>query len=85
MVNDAIITDPNDELFDLQQKYGIRISRSNKSDAVYIFKKVSHKIRIGHPINRNQEHLRNFENVPVKEKVTKDVVEKVIKMYLNKL
>ena len=28
-INDAIITDPKDELFDLQEKYNVKLSRSN--------------------------------------------------------
>lgn len=84
-ITDAIITNPNDELYDLQAKYNVKISRSNQSDAVYIFRRKAYRIRVGHPISRAQKHLHNFiENEEVRGKVTKDVVETVIKMYLNK-
>lgn len=83
-ITDAIITNPNDELYDLQTKYNVKISRSNASDAVYIFRKRSYIVRVGHPIPRTQKHLMNFrKNKEVHGKVTKDVVETVIKMYLN--
>lgn len=36
---DKLITDPNDELYDLQAKYNVKINRSCSSDAVYIFQK----------------------------------------------
>jgi len=85
-MTDAIITDPNDELYDLQKKYGVRISRSNKSDAVYVFKKTSYKIRIGHIINKASNHLMNFKrNEVVKGRVTKEIVEKVIQKYIDKM
>lgn len=86
-IKDAIITDPTDDLFDLQEKYGVKISRSNKSDAVYVFKSRSRKIlRIGHPINKKQNHLWNFDyNESVRGGVTKEIVEENINKYLNKL
>lgn len=86
-IDDAIITDPNDNLFDLQEKYGVKISRSNKSDAVYIFKSRSRKIlRVGHPINKKQKHLWNFDyNESVRGGVTKEIVEESINKYLNRL
>ena len=83
---DAIIKDPSDPLYELQQKYNVKISRSNQSDAVYIFRKRAHYLlRIGHPISRNQSHLKNFdENIPIKGKVTKDIIEEEIKRRLSK-
>ena len=86
-IKDAIITNPNDELFDLQEKYGVKISRSNSSDAVYIFKSRSRKIlRVGHPINKKQKHLWNFDyNESVRGDVTKEIVEESINKYLNRL
>lgn len=86
-IDDAIIADPNDDLFDLQEKYGVKISRSNKSDAVYIFKSRSRKIlRVGHPINKKQKHLWNFDyNESVRGSVTKEIVEESINKYLNRL
>ena len=86
-IDDAIIADPNDDLFDLQEKYGVKISRSNKSDAVYIFKSRSRKIlRVGHPINKKQKHLWNFDyNESVRGDVTKEIVEESINKYLNRL
>lgn len=85
-VNDAQITDPNDELYDLQKQYNIKISRSNKSDAVYIFKTKSKKMRVGHPISHKQNHLQNFMiNVQVKGNVTKQIVEEAIRKYIHKL
>lgn len=83
--NDAIITDPNDELYDLQAKYNVKISRSNKSDAVYIFKTASKKMRIGHYIPLTQSHIYNFQRNVIQKKVTKDVVEKAIIKYYHEL
>ena len=85
-LNDAIITDPNDDLFDLQSKYGVKISRSNKSDAVYVFKSRSRRMRVGHPINAKQNHLQNFIiNVSVRHEVSKKDVEAAIIQHINKL
>lgn len=80
-LNDAIITDPNDELYDLQKKYNINISRSNSSEAVYIFKTRSYIIRVGHYIPKNQKHIMNFSKNIVRNKVNRDVVEKIIKRF----
>lgn len=84
---DAIISNPNDELYSLQEQYGVKISRSNSSDAVYIFKSRSRPtLRVGHPISKNQNHLWNFKyNVAVKGNVTKEEVERAIKEYINRL
>lgn len=81
-IKDAIITDPNDELYDLQKIYNVKISRSNSSNAVYIFRNRNDKIiRIGHWIPENQKHIRNFDKNIVREKVNRNVVEKVIKQF----
>lgn len=82
---DELITNKSDELYDLQDKYKVKISRSQSSDAVYIFKRRDiFKLRIGHPIHRGQHHLNNFNvNVQV-PKVTKTIVEEQIKKYLNR-
>lgn len=84
-INDAIITDPKDELFDLQEKYNVKISRSNSSNAVYIFRNQKYKIRIGHPIPKNQNHIPDFDwNKSVfTNKVTKQLVEEIIKKNFN--
>lgn len=85
-VEDAQISNTSDELYSLQTKYNVKISRSNKSDAVYIFKTSSRKMRIGHPINRHQNHLQNFIiNISVRGKVTKEIVENAIIKYKDKL
>jgi len=81
MINDAIITNPNDELYDLQQKYNVKISRSNSSNAVYVFRNRNYIIRIGHWIPENQNHIKNFTENIVRDKVNKNVVEKVIKQF----
>lgn len=81
-MRDAIITNKNDELYDLQEKYNVKISRSNSSDAVYIWRNNKFKVRIGHPISKNQNHIWNFDiNEVTKERVGRGIVEKVIKMY----
>lgn len=86
MINDVLITDPNDELYDLQQKYGVKISRSNSSDAVYFYKTKKKQIRVGHAFAKESGHLMNFKrNKVVKGKVTKEVVEQAIKAYINEL
>lgn len=85
-VEDAQISNPSDELYELQSKYDVKISRSNKSDAVYVFKTKSKKMRIGHPINRSQNHLQNFIiNVPIRTEVTKQIVEEAILKYKDRL
>lgn len=86
-ISDAIISNPGDELYNLQKQYGVKISRSNKSDAVYIFKSRSRPIlRVGHPISKNQNHLWNFRyNVTVRGSVTKEEVERAIKEYIDRL
>ena len=81
MINDEIITNPNDELYDLQKKYNVKISRSNKSNAVYIFRTRSYRVRVGHHIPKNQNHIRNFSENIIEKNVNKDVVEKVIKKF----
>lgn len=80
-LNDAIITDPNDELYSLQKQYNVNISRSNSSNAVYIFRNRSYIVRIGHYIPKNQKHIMNFSENVVRNKINKDVVEKVIKRF----
>lgn len=75
--------DPNDELYNLQQKYNVKISRSNSSDAVYIFRTRKYQVRVGHPISKSQNHLHNFKNVPTKQKVTKQLVEETIQKFFN--
>lgn len=85
IITDAIITDPNDELYDLQTKYNVKISRSNQSDAVYIFKRRAYIVRVGHPILKGSNQLINFAvNVSVRGKVTKSIVENTIIKYQNK-
>ena len=85
-IEDAIITNPNDELFDLQEKYGVKISRSNKSDAVYVFKsRNKFVLRIGHPMTKEQykKHIHNYSEEITTRKVDYDAVENGIKRYLN--
>lgn len=85
-VADAQIKDPSDELYDLQEKYNVKISRSNSSDAVYFFKTAKAKVRVGHPISKKQNHLSNFRyNVVIKGKVTKNDVEEAIIKYKDKI
>lgn len=61
LIIDKIITDPNDELYDLQEKYNVKINRSCSSDAVYIFKnRTNFTVRVGHPIPKSMKHIRNF-------------------------
>jgi len=84
-LDDAQITDPNDELYDLQSKYDVKISRSNSSNAVYIFRKPSKKARIGHYINPNSEHLKNFFINFIRKKVDYHTVEECIKKIINEL
>lgn len=81
IIIDEIIKDPNDELYDLQKKYNVKISRSNSSNTVYIFRNRNKIIRVGHAISKNQKHIRNFEENIVSLKVNKEVVEKVIKEF----
>lgn len=86
-VEDAIITDPKDDLFDLQEKYGVKISRSNKSDAVYIFKsRNKFVLRIGHPMTKEQyrKHIHNYSEEITTRKVDYNTVEEGIKQYLNR-
>lgn len=85
LIIDKIITDPNDELFDLQSKYDVRINRSQSSDAVYIFRtRRGFCVRVGHPIPKSKNHIRNFTiNIETK-RVTKQLVESAIKQYLNR-
>lgn len=84
-IEDAQIVNPSDELYSLQQKYGVKISRSNKSNAVYVFKTKNKKVRIGHFISQNQEHLHNFFRNFVRSNVDKKTVEEVIKKVINQL
>ena len=77
-IKDAIITNPNDELYSLQQKYNVKISRSNSSDAVYIFRNRNFIIRIGHPISKNQVHIMNFSKNFIVKNVNKSIVEAII-------
>lgn len=86
MIDDAIITNENDELYDLQKKYNVKISRSNSSDAIYIFRTKSKKLRIGHPISKEQNHLMNFKiNISTRETITKAFVDMILKQYQSKL
>ena len=82
---DAIITDPRDELYALQAKYNVKISRSNKSSAVYIFRhRRKYLLRVGHYIDSNSEHLWNFsDNVVISGKVEPRHVEKAIRTHLS--
>ena len=82
---DAQITDPSDELYDLQKKYNVKISRSNQSDAVYIFKTKSYKVRVGHPMSKEQQrkHLHNYAKDIWVNNVTKKIVESTIKKYFK--
>ena len=84
-INDAIITDPKDELFDLQEKYNVKISRSNSSDAVYVFRNRDDIIRIGHSIPKGKSHIWNFnkDKSVFTDKVTKQLVEETIKKNFN--
>lgn len=85
LIIDKIITDPNDELYDLQAKYNVRINRSQSSNTVYIFRTQSgFRIRIGHPIAKNQEHIRNFSKNIISNDVSKKFVEEQITKYLSK-
>ena len=66
-INDALVKDPSDELYPLTQKYNVKINRSrggksgNEYDTVYVFRKrYGFRVRIGHPIAKNQRHIRNF-------------------------
>lgn len=86
-INDAIISNPNDELYGLQEKYGVKISRSNSSDAVYIFKsRKKFTLRIGHPMTKEQfkKHLHNYSKEIKTRKVDYETVENGIKQYLNR-
>lgn len=82
-IKDYIITNPNDELYELQKKYNVKISRSNSSNAVYIFRTDSYRIRIGHYIEPNSNHIRNFKENVVRKNVSKSIVEKVIQQYFK--
>ena len=84
-LDDAQIVNPSDELFDLQQKYGVKISRSNKSNAVYVFKTKNRKVRIGHYIPAGQEHIKNFFINFVRNNVNRKTVEEIIKKVLPQL
>ena len=81
MLNDAIITNPNDELYDLQNKYNVKISRSGSSNAVYIFRTSNYRIRVGHYIPPQQKHIYNFRENVIKKNVSREVVENVIKKF----
>lgn len=83
-ITDEQITNPNDELYDLQKKYNVKISRSNSSKAVYIFRQRNYVVRIGHRMTREQ--MKN--HIPCKvyvwvNKPTKEIVEDVIKKYFK--
>ena len=81
---DAQITDPNDPLYPLLEIYNVKINRSNSSDAVYIWRKTNgFKLRIGHHIPYGQKHIQNFAINEETSKVTKEIVEKMIKKYIN--
>lgn len=86
---DAIITNKNDELYDLQEKYSVKISRSPKSNAVYVFKnRQNFVLRIGHEMNVEQfkqfrQKYQFSENIRTKN-VNKEKVENGILKYLSK-
>ena len=85
LIIDKIITDQNDELYDLQEKYNLKINRSCSSDAVYIFKnRTNFTVRVGHPIPKSMKHIRNFAINVETQRVTKDFVEKTIQKYSNR-
>lgn len=84
-IYDEIITNKNDELYSLQAKYNVKISRSGSSDTVYVFRtRNGYRIRIGHPINKSQQHIRNFSRTYNASSPSKDLVEKLIKENLSK-
>lgn len=83
---DALITSSIDELFDLQEKYNVKISRSNSSDAVYIFRnRRQDTVRVGHPISKADKkwHLKNFAVSVEVPKVTREIVENAIKQHFK--
>lgn len=82
-IKDYQINDPNDELYDLQKKYNVKISRSNSSNAVYISRTDNYRIRIGHYIDPKSNHIRNFKENIVRKNVSKSIVEKVIQKYFK--
>lgn len=81
---DAQITNPNDELFPLQKKYNVKISRGGKWGSVYIKRTNKFIVRVGHPMNAKQKQ----SHIPVDRdvwtsKVTKEIVENTIKKYFR--
>lgn len=88
-LTDAIITNKNDELYNLQEKYSVKISRSPKSNAVYIFKnKRNFVLRIGHEMTPEQfkqfrQKYQFSENIRTKN-VSKEKVENSILKYLSR-
>lgn len=79
-ITDEQITNPQDELYSLQEKYNVKISRSQSSDAVYIWSRTrKRQIRIGHPISRNSKHLHNFIRNFNREKVDYKTVDEILK------
>lgn len=84
-IYDEIITNKNDELYSLQEKYNVKISRSGSSNTVYVFRtRNGFRIRIGHPISKNQQHIRNFSRTYNATKPSKELVEQLIKENLSK-
>ncbi len=79
---DAQITDPSDELYYLQKKYNVKISRGGKWGSIYIKRTNKFIVRVGHPMNTKQK----WNHIPVDKdvwtnKVTKEIVENTIKKY----
>ena len=84
-IYDEIITNKNDELYSLQEKYNVKISRSGSSNTVYVFRtRNGYRIRIGHPISKSQQHIRNFGRTYNASSPSRDLVEKLIKENLSK-
>ena len=84
-IYDEIITNQNDPLYSLQSKYNVKISRSGSSSSVYVFRtRNGYRIRIGHPINKSQQHIRNFSRTYNATNPSKELVEKIIKENLSK-
>ena len=82
---DKLITDPNDELYDLQAKYNVKINRSCSSDAVYIFQKQKQLYSSSRSSDSKEyEAYSKFVINVETQKVTKDLVEKTIQKYSNR-
>lgn len=81
---DAQITDPSDELYDLQKKYNVKISRGGKWGSIYIKRTNKFIVRVGHPMRwgQKQSHIPVDEDIWVNN-VTKKIVESTIKKYFK--